>query len=371
MNWVKQAKLLPLITRAVNSNPWYLILYVTSHCNQRCNMCFVHEMLNTLKRSEEFSLEEFEKIAGNFPGLYQLTLTGGEPTLRADLAEIIEIFYRVSGTQRVTVPTNAYYTDRVESLVNRVMETCPGLTLSINMSIDGVREVHDKIRGLPGSFDNLVATYNRLRELQRVYTNLHLATASVLTVSNQDSMPSLLEFIDKNFDINNHGIMIARGDIPTDEGRATTAEKFIEILYLHHAMTRNGSRIVNAVQESYLASRVDTLRNKKMRDPCQAGKKLLIINERGEVSPCEILGVLAANGETDEPDLGNFSFGNIREHDFNLGALLNSDRGKAIRRFIVDERCWCTFECAQINNFALSPKAHLRTLGKVIMPQSN
>lgn len=332
-------------------------------------MCFVHEMLNTLKRSEEFTLEEFEKIARNFPSLYQLTLTGGEPTMRRDLPQIVEVFHRTNKVQRVTIPTNGFYTDRVEALVARVMSTCPGLTLSINLSLDGIGEVHDMIRGLPKSFENLVKTYRRVDELRRQYPNLHLATASVVTRSNQDTIPALLEYVRDHFDIEAHGLMIARGDIPTEEGKAPADERFIELLRLHRSMSRSGGRVANAILDTFTESRIDTIRNRRMKDPCQAGRKLLIINERGKVFPCEILNVLAARGETDAPELGDFSYGNLRDVDFNVTALLESPRGRAIRQFIKDERCWCTFECAQINNFVLNPKAHVRTVSRVLMPR--
>jgi len=323
-------------------------------------------MLNTLKKSEEWSLEEIEKIAGQFSGLYQLSLTGGEPTLRKDLPEIIEIFYRISKVQRITVPTNGFYPDRIESLIVRVMESCPGLILSINMSLDGVGEVHDEIRGLKNSFANLVESYKVVRKLQEKYENLHVATASVVTMSNKDTIKDLLYWVRDNMDIGNHGLMLARGDVKSEEGAGTSDDFFINMLKFHRELSKTGSRIRDAVADEYTQTRIDTLTDKKMRDPCKAGKKLVIIDEKGNVLPCEILKVLAAKGLTDAPELGDFSYGNIREANFDLDSLLNSERGKKITQFISDDRCWCTFECAQINNFALNPGAYLRTLARVV-----
>lgn len=364
--WLDQARPTKLVPRALSSQPWYLIFYVTSHCNQRCNMCFAWEMLNSLKRSEEWQLPEIERVAAQFPKLYQVSLTGGEPTLRADLAEIIEIFYRVSGVQRVTIPTNGFYPDRIERLVRRVMESCPGLVLSINMSLDGIGEVHDKIRGLKNSFENLVETYRRVQSLRKIYPNLHSATASVVTESNRDSIKELLYWVRDNMDISNHGMMLARGDVKSEEGKATSKEFFIEMLALHRELSRFGNRLRDAVADEYTQSRIDTLKMERMKDPCLAGKKLIIIDERGNVLPCEILKVLAEKGETDAPELGNFNFGNLRDVDFDLSALLESERGRAIQKFIEDERCWCTFECAQINNFVLNPQAYLRTIVRAV-----
>lgn len=365
-SWIKQLKPMQFASMAISSKPWYLIFYVTSHCNQRCNMCFAWEMLNTLKTSEEWSLEEIEKIAGQFPGLYQLSLTGGEPTLRKDLPEIIEAFYRISNIQRVTIPTNGFYPERIEALVLRVMESCPGLTLSINMSLDGVGEVHDEIRGLKNSFTNLVKSYKIVKGLQEKYENLHVATASVVTMSNRDTIKDLLYWVRDNMDIGNHGLMLARGDVKTEEGASTSDDFFVEILKFHRKLSKTGNRLSEAMANEYTQTRIDTIRDKKMRDPCKAGKKLIIIDEKGNVLPCEILKVLAAKGITDAPELGDFSYGNIREANFNLNAILHSERGRNITKFISDDRCWCTFECAQINNFALNPSAYLRTLRRVV-----
>ena len=140
----------------------------------------------------------------------------------------------------------------------------------------------------------------------------------------------------------------------------------IEQGFAHGELSRFGNRLRDAVADEYTQSRIDTLKTERMKDPCLAGKKLIIIDERGNVLPCEILKVLAEKGETDAPELGNFSFGNLRAVDFDLSALLESERGRAIRKFIEDERCWCTFECAQINNFVLNPQAYLRTIVRAV-----
>jgi MoaA/NifB/PqqE/SkfB family radical SAM enzyme len=364
-----QVRPVSLLRRALSSKPWYVVLYVTSHCNQRCNMCFLWRSLNTLKRSEEWSLEEIERMADRLPDLYQLTLTGGEPTLRQDLADIIEIFYRRAGVRRITIPTNGYYPDRIAALVDRVSVSCPDLILSINMSIDGIGETHDRIRGVPGSFARLQESYGAVRDRQRDNPRLFLATASVITVSNSHEVPALLEWVRDNMSIAAHGLMLARGEVRSPEGEAGTTDLFIENMLLLRRMARTDARVGEAIVDQLTQSRIDTLRQQRMADPCLAGKKLLIIDERANVLPCEILKVLASQGLTDAPELGDFSLGNLREWDFDLDGMLNSPRAGAIREFVGDNRCWCTFECAQINNFVLNPQAYFRTLARVVTGQ--
>ena len=71
LDWLKQVEPIKAVRRGISDKPWYVILYITSHCNQRCNMCFNWEMLNTLKRKDEWSLGEIERLARELPHLYQ------------------------------------------------------------------------------------------------------------------------------------------------------------------------------------------------------------------------------------------------------------------------------------------------------------
>ena len=65
--------------------------------------------------------------------------------------------------------------------------------------------------------------------------------------------------------------------------------------------------------------------------PCVAGKRLVVISERGEVKPCEIL---------DE------SFGNLRDHNYDMSKILNQAQSRKTQDWIVSSKCHCTFECA-------------------------
>ena len=78
--------------------------------------------------------------------------------------------------------------------------------------------------------------------------------------------------------------------------------------------------------------------------------------------PCEILKVLAQEGKTDAPELGDFSYGNLRDFNYDPGALIATEKGKGINKFIKDERCFCSFECAQINNFVLDPSNYFKII---------
>src|SRR5919205_4274034 len=80
-----------------------VIFFVTSRCNARCETCFYHEELN---RPGDLTFGQIEKISRTMPPVTDLWLSGGEPTLRRDLASIIDTFVANNHVNRLIIPTN-------------------------------------------------------------------------------------------------------------------------------------------------------------------------------------------------------------------------------------------------------------------------
>src|SRR5260370_23538026 len=85
-----------------------VILFVTSRCNAFCRTCFYHAELN---QPGDMTFAQIEKISSTMPTITDLWLSGGEPTLRRDVIEIIDTFVKINVVDRVIIPTN----DRVKS----------------------------------------------------------------------------------------------------------------------------------------------------------------------------------------------------------------------------------------------------------------
>ena len=76
---------------------------------------------------------------------------------------------------------------------------------------------------------------------------------------------------------------------------------------------------------------------------CTAGKTMLVMDELGNVNPCEILP-------------SKFGYGNIRNFNYNVNLMWEEQKIKKIQKRIKEEKCFCTWECAQLNSIAFSPK---------------
>src|ERR1044071_1394068 len=124
-----------------------VILFVTSRCNSLCRTCFYHQELN---QPGDMTFDQIKKVSLTMPPITDLWLSGGEPTLRHDASEIVDMFVRNNGVRRLIIPTNGLVKERVYTIVENALGHNPSLHLYLNVALDGYGETHDRIRGVPG-----------------------------------------------------------------------------------------------------------------------------------------------------------------------------------------------------------------------------
>ncbi|MDM8519373.1 GTP 3',8-cyclase MoaA [Anaerolineales bacterium HSG6] len=93
----------------------YLRISLTDRCNLRCVYCMPLHDLQFVPTSELLSLTELENIgqAAVEVGFNKIRLTGGEPTLRHDLVDIVRTLSHIDGITEVTMTTNGYRLPRI------------------------------------------------------------------------------------------------------------------------------------------------------------------------------------------------------------------------------------------------------------------
>ncbi len=131
---------------------------VTLRCNLKCTMCDVWK----IKDYPEMNLEQIDKIYSDLGRLSAVRLSGGEPFLRKDMAEIINIVRERSNPKYIQINTNGMVQGRVIKTLERV--DCSNL--HIKVSIDAMDETHDEVRGVQGSFNKTVDTLKQLVDLR-------------------------------------------------------------------------------------------------------------------------------------------------------------------------------------------------------------
>ena len=86
----------------------FLIFFVTSKCNSNCKFCFYKSKLNS---GDDLSLGEIRKISLGIGNFTNLLFSGGEPFLREDLPEIVDIFISQNQVKNISIPTNGINTN--------------------------------------------------------------------------------------------------------------------------------------------------------------------------------------------------------------------------------------------------------------------
>lgn len=328
--------------------PHYVIFYVTSQCNSRCHHCFYWKKIKEFDKTKELSLDEIQKIANNFENLEQVSLTGGEPFLREDLPEICEIWSKTCSTAFFTIPTNGILSKKIKKKTEDILKRCPETHLRISLSLDGIGELHDKLRGVQGNFKKVIDTYTLLDPLRKKYNNLSIDVSTVIQKDNQDKIIEIFEWVKKNLKVDNHMLIYPRGKpkkaAVTDISlkNYTKAHNFLKNMKMKKEH-RPFSYVLRSVFEVSREVIAKTVEKDMMIVPCMAGKRLIVISEKGDVYPCEIL---------------NKSFGNVRDVNYNIKKILYSKQGKSIKKFIKNTNCYCTFECAVNTNVVFNPKTY-------------
>lgn len=341
-------------------SPIYLIFFVTERCNAKCKHCFVN-VPNNKRMKEELTLQEIEKISNNMGNLLYLLPTGGEPFLRDDLPDIINVFYKNNQLRNVGIPTNGSLTERVVASVSRTLSLCNDLRLGVDISIDGLHDAHDQIRGFPGLFEKAIATYWRLKELERENQRLRVCVEVTVSGFNQDNLFDIYDYFINTLKVDNLFVRIVRGNPRDPSAKDVDVEKFVRfakklendlrdgVFYGHSAYPLSEFITARDIIGRHLT--IKTIRERKFQIPCYAGNLTGVIRTNGDVYPCELL---------------NDQIGNLRQSSYNLKQLWQSERAMKIRKQIRQTRCFCTHECFITNNILFNLKMLPRVLREYV-----
>jgi len=337
----------------------YLILHVTSRCNARCRMCFNWNGMMNRRAQEPLSIENIRKIARSMKVLPQLTLSGGEPMLREDIHEIVQAFYDHAGTRFFGLPTNALMPQRVERLIEYFVTHCPKAFLNICLPFHGTEETFDDIMGVPGSFQKLRQTYDLVVAAKRVHRNVSCLLNCVMSKYNHTQYKSIIDLADAEFRDAPLGIAYARGITHERDATLFDVESYMAANEYLMAHRRGLSRynpytvIFSAIGAQMCRLVADVERGMVTTLNCKAGRSILVIYDDGTVYPCELLDVVGIPSGDNAPE--SACMGDLGDFDYDLSALLKSDRARRMTGWIREHECTCTWECAIYRTIIHSP----------------
>ena len=308
------------------------------------------------------SLAEWERVfAGLGSAPYYLTFSGGEPFLRPDLADIVAAGYRLCRPAVITIPTNGLLPDRVLAQTVAILDAAPDAQVGINLSLDGVGDQDDDIRGVPGAWDRAMTTYRALRELKR--PNLTLSIHTVVSQFNVADLPGIYEelsalepdsYITEVAEERVELGTVGAGITPSPDEYDHAAAFLIEQIGRHPA--RGFARVTQAFRMQYYGLAARILREQRQVIPCYAGWSSAHIAPDGDVWTCCTRA---------EP------IGNVRETDFDFDAIWFGERAEVLRRSIRAGECACPMANVSYTNMLLHPPTLARVARRMAQPSAS
>ena len=342
------------VTGRVMTLPVNITVSTSYRCNSRCKTCNVWLLPN-----DDLTLEEWDRVyasMGTAP--YWFTFSGGEPTLRPDLPDMVESAYRHCRPGIINIPTNGILNRVIPGRIERVLQVAPESEVIINLSLDAYGAKHDEIRGVPNNWRRAMSTYGQLNDLKAKYKNLTLGIHTVISNFNIDSFEELCEFVQRELKPDSYITEIAEERVELDTvglGITPTAEKYtvaIDVLLesLREKKLTGVAGVTQAFRREYYEIVKRTLREQQQIIPCMAGVASAQIAPNGDVWTCCIRAE---------------SMGNLREHNYDFGEVWRTAKADQLRRSIKNRECYCPLANAAYTNMLTHAPTLMKVAGEV------
>lgn len=185
--------------------PAVVSLAVTNRCNSHCVMCNIWKSTRNIPdiQSLELSGQQIIDLLSDslFSNLVELDITGGEPHLRDDLADIILGIIELKRSslpklRSIIVTSNGFLAKPIISNYRRILSLLRGTNIDLVSvtSLDGIGETHDRIRGTAGAFKLVSETIRGLLALKKEYPYFIPGIKTTILPQNIDGLDNILEF---------------------------------------------------------------------------------------------------------------------------------------------------------------------------------
>lgn len=332
--------------------PASLTVSVLYACNARCKTCNVWETKASVLRVDEY--DRIFASLGRAPRW--VTVSGGEPFLRKDLAQIVGALHRRCRPSVINLPTNGTLPERVEAIVDEVTTLARDSSIVVNLSLDELGERHDEIRGFPGNWARAQETLAALRRIKAKKKNLTIGIHSVVSRFNEERFPHiaqelvalgpdsyLAEIAEQRVELGT-----TAADIPPSRAGVLRA---IEVLRAQSKRSRTlVELLVTSLRQEYYRYLDAWVRAPREVLPCYAAITSAHVMPEGKVWGCCVLGE---------------SLGELRAVDYDFPTLWYGAAAAKIRARIKRERCNCPLANQAYLNVLVDPRSLVRAGSRV------
>ena len=256
----------------VRNRPVLLNFEVTMRCNAKCGFC---DYWKTPAEARHSEMSDFAEIARRFSPML-VTFTGGEPTLRKDLEEIVASVRKAVRYTYVQMITHGAMLslDRAKSLWDAGVD-------QFNISLDYLDERHDVARGIPGLSAKILALVPEMKAAG-------IGSVRFNTVIKNDNLDQIMPIVERaaalgggvNFSLYTD-FKNGNGDYLLGEAHQRELENVVQQLLAYKQRTRGV--ITNS---DYYLEQIPRYVRGEMTEPCRSGSTTIHIDPQGMVRRC-------------------------------------------------------------------------------------
>jgi MoaA/NifB/PqqE/SkfB family radical SAM enzyme len=272
--------------------PTVLIYNCTWVCDARCTMCSNWKWGD---RKSDMTLEQLEPVMNNpfWGAVENLNISGGEPTTRNDLPEMVEMFHRhLPRMRKIGINTTGLTPKRAIPMLTRIVEFCAknGILISIRVSLDGIGDVHDQVRAVKKGFDKASQTIEAMQALSKVHDNFSFGIASTIFATNLNDAENILAWArKKGLDVVFNMLrftdaMLHNKELEAQIGFRQREEEFMRKFFIDRVQEES----VLSGQSFLYLHYADMIANGYKRTmPCPFQSQGLLLNPNGDLHYCE------------------------------------------------------------------------------------
>ncbi len=267
------------------SGPIQGTLCLTYNCNLRCEMCDLPQRHLEFKNKglKPHSLDEWYEIIDDFYriGCSAIAISGGEPLLHKDIIKIVKRIKKRKMVCQIT--SNGWFIteDMANQLINAGLDT-------ISISIDGDEDkLHDKIRGVKGSFSKALEAINTLdRVRKKRLSKLKISISTVFGKSNYQNIENSIDILKKS-GADRIGFIPVHYIAPNVEAKNLSHQELEQMNeVINNLILRSKRDPFIETSDRYFSLFKDFFMGKPLPMNCLAGFTTILVDCYGEVFPC-------------------------------------------------------------------------------------
>ncbi len=280
------------VSRRKAIKPTVLIFNCTWVCDAQCEMCNNWKWGN---RKEDLTLDQVDQAMADtfWDDVENLNISGGEPTTRNDLPDLVEMFARrLPRLRKIGINTTGLTPRRAIPMLTRIVEFCGtrDLLLSVRVSLDGIGDMHGQVRHVKNGFEKASQTIEAMQALAVRSPHFQFGLASTIFARNLEDAKAIRAWArERGLDIVFNMLRFTDNMLHNRELEATIAfghreEEFMRSFFLDQVAEES---ILSGQAFMYLHY-ADMIANGYHRTmPCPFQRQGLLLNPNGDLFYCE------------------------------------------------------------------------------------